>query len=85
GMSPTTSGSTQTLAGNGGSIAISSSSGFYLDGSIHAAGGGSSAAGGSLSISLPTAVFPGDSSFIPAKAFVPSTLVVTQAQQSLLP
>lgn len=85
GMSPTTSGSTQTLAGNGGSIAIGSSSGFYLDGSIHAAGGGSSAAGGSLSISLPTAVFPGDSSFIPAKAFVPSTLVVTQAQQSLLP
>ncbi|MBR1045755.1 filamentous hemagglutinin family protein, partial [Bradyrhizobium viridifuturi] len=85
GMSPNTPGGAQTLPSNGGSIALSSSSGLYLDGSIHAAGGGSGAAGGSLSVSLPTAVFPADGSVIPATAFVPSTLIVTQARQSLLP
>ncbi len=53
GMSPNTPGGAQTLPSNGGSIALSSSSGLYLDGSIHAAGGGSGAAGGSLSVSLP--------------------------------
>lgn len=85
GMSPNASGSAQVLVSNGGSIALSSSSGLYLDGNIHAAAGGAGAAGGSLSISLPSAVFPGDGSFIPVNALVPSTIIVSQARQSLLP
>ncbi|WP_158231291.1 filamentous hemagglutinin family protein [Bradyrhizobium sp. C9] len=85
GMSPNASGSAQTLVSNGGSIALSSSSGLYLDGNIHAAAGGAGAAGGSLSISLLSAVFPADGSFVPANALVPSTIIVTQTQQALLP
>ncbi|WP_298379794.1 filamentous haemagglutinin family protein, partial [uncultured Bradyrhizobium sp.] len=85
GMSPNAAGSAQTLVSNGGSIALSSSSGLYLDGNIHAAAGGAGAAGGSLSISLLSAVFPADGSFVPANALVPSTIIVTQTQQALLP
>ncbi|WP_375787154.1 filamentous hemagglutinin family protein [Bradyrhizobium sp. Pha-3] len=85
GMSPNAAGSAQALVSNGGSIALSSSSGLYLDGNIHAAAGGAGAAGGSLSISLSSAVFPGDGSFVPNNALVPSTIIVTQTQQALLP
>ncbi|HEX7921152.1 MAG TPA: filamentous hemagglutinin family protein [Bradyrhizobium sp.] len=85
GLSPNATGSAQTLVSNGGSIALSSSSGLYLDGNIHAAAGGAGAAGGSLSISLSSAAFPGDGSFVPNNALVPSTIIVTQTQQALLP
>ncbi|MCK9915644.1 filamentous hemagglutinin family protein [Microbacteriaceae bacterium K1510] len=71
-------------ATNGGSIALSSSSGLYLDGDMHAVAGGANASGGSLSISLVTPSFVTQSfpnSVPPANVLVPSTLVVTQAYQ----
>ncbi|WP_076866184.1 filamentous hemagglutinin N-terminal domain-containing protein [Bradyrhizobium mercantei] len=43
-----------TLAGAGGSIAISALSGFYLDGTMTARAGGEGAAGGTLSLALVT-------------------------------
>ncbi len=46
-----------TLATGGGSIRLSSQSGLYLDGDMHAFAGGAGAAGGSLSIALTTPVF----------------------------
>ncbi|WP_461334877.1 filamentous haemagglutinin family protein [Bradyrhizobium embrapense] len=85
GMSPNAVGSAQAVVSNGGSITLSSSSGLYLDGNIHAAAGGAGGAGGSLSISLLSAVFPADGSFVPANALVPSTIIVTQTHQALLP
>ena len=69
-------------ATNGGSISLSSSSGLYLDGDMHAFAGGANASGGNLSISLVTPTFVTQSfpnSAIPANALVPSTMVVTQA------
>ncbi len=57
GMSPALSGNALTVASNGGSIALSSSSGLYLDGNMHAAAGGPGSVGGNLSISLSTAIF----------------------------
>ncbi|GGF06588.1 hypothetical protein GCM10011611_10090 [Aliidongia dinghuensis] len=88
GLDPTLSGSTQTLAGNGGVISLSSLSGLYMDGNLHAAAGGAGAAGGSLSISLLTPAFP-DTSFLhgaPANVIVPSVMTVVQSYPaSVLP
>jgi filamentous hemagglutinin family protein len=73
-----------TWATNGGSISLSSSSGLYLDGDMHAVAGGANASGGSLSVALKTPSFVTQSfpnSAPPAKALVPSTMVVTQAYQ----
>ncbi|MEW6644000.1 MAG: filamentous hemagglutinin family protein [Pseudomonadota bacterium] len=70
-------------ATNGGSITLSSSSGLYLDGDLHAASGGANASGGSLSIALNTPMFRWDSFLagVPANAVVPSTMIVTQQRQ----
>ncbi|MEW6642770.1 MAG: filamentous hemagglutinin family protein [Pseudomonadota bacterium] len=81
-----------TLASNGGSIALSSWSGLYLDGDLHAASGGAGAAGGSLSIALVTPVFP-DTSFprdsswsliLPPNAVLPSVMTVQTERPSPL-
>ena len=45
------------IASNGGSIALASHRGLLLDGSLHAAAGGSTAAGGSLQVALETPVY----------------------------
>ena len=74
-----------TLATNGGSITLSSNSGLYLDGDMHAAAGGANASGGSLSISLITPTFLTNAfpnGVLPAAALTPSTMVVQQAYQS---
>ena len=42
------------VAGDGGSIALSSFRGLFLDGSMHAAAGGAGAAGGTLALNLET-------------------------------
>ncbi len=42
------------VAGDGGSIALSSFRGLFLDGSLHAAAGGAGAAGGTLALNLET-------------------------------
>ncbi len=65
-------------ATNGGSISLSSNSGLYLDGDMHAVAGGTNASGGSLSISLITPYFVPP---LPDNVLVPSTMVVTQAYQ----
>ncbi|MBR1223208.1 filamentous hemagglutinin family protein [Bradyrhizobium sp. U87765 SZCCT0131] len=80
------------LASNGGSISLSSWSGLYLDGDIHAGAGGTGAAGGSLSIALITPVFP-DTSFprdsswsliLPPNAILPSVMTVQTERPSPL-
>ncbi|MGO4685639.1 filamentous haemagglutinin family protein [Hyphomicrobium sp. 2TAF46] len=70
-------------ATNGGAITLSSSSGLYLDGNMHAFAGGANASGGSLSIALNTPIFRADSFPFgaPSNVFVPSKLTVTQAYQ----
>ncbi len=89
GMSPTASGNALPLASNGGSIALSSMSGLYLDGDMHAAAGGPGAAGGSLSISLITPFFDPLTfplRLVPANVQVASVMTVVQDRQpSLLP
>ena len=77
------------LASNGGSIALSSKSGLYLDGNMHAFAGRAGASGGSLSIALITPYFVIQSfpnSKVPDGVLVPSTMIVQQAYQpSTLP
>ncbi|MGA4475693.1 filamentous hemagglutinin family protein [Ectopseudomonas chengduensis] len=51
-----------TVASNGGSISLASNAGLYLDGQMRADAGGSSSAGGSLSVALKTPAFPGQTS-----------------------
>ncbi|MGO4711256.1 filamentous haemagglutinin family protein [Bradyrhizobium sp. 2TAF24] len=70
-------------ATNGGAITLSSSSGLYLDGNMHAFAGGANASGGSLSIALNTPIFRGDSFpyGLPSNIFGPSKLTVTQTYQ----
>lgn len=46
-----------TLAGNGGTIALSSMRGLFLDGDMRAAGAGPGAAGGTLAVALETPVY----------------------------
>ncbi|WP_165420984.1 filamentous haemagglutinin family protein [Bradyrhizobium sp. Leo170] len=84
-----------TLASGGGSITLSSQSGLYLDGDMHAFAGGAGASGGGLSIALTTPIFdprsfPFDlsagSHLVPANAVLPSVMTVVQERQpSLLP
>jgi Filamentous haemagglutinin family outer membrane protein len=76
-----------TIAGNGGSIALDSSSGIYLDGTLRAASGSAGAAGGSLSMTLETPVYLNRiAGFVPTVAQVPSIITITQdAQTSGLP
>ncbi|MCP3018177.1 filamentous haemagglutinin family protein [Cupriavidus basilensis] len=71
---------TITLAGNGGSIALSSMSGLDLGGNLHAAAGGKGAAGGELSVALITPAFPDLLAQIPFSVLVPSVMTVTQAR-----
>jgi filamentous hemagglutinin family protein len=49
-----------TVAGDGGTIVLSSNRGLYLDGSLRAAAGGAGAAGGTLALALDTANYPSD-------------------------
>ncbi|WP_455153258.1 filamentous haemagglutinin family protein [Bradyrhizobium cenepequi] len=78
-----------TLATGGGSITLSSQSGLYLDGNLHAVAGGAGASGGSLSIALTTPIFvsqsfPFDTNtwsyLIPANAVLPSVMTVVQGR-----
>ncbi len=71
-------GQPRAWATNGGSISLSSNSGLYLDGSMHASAGGANASGGSLSVALTTPYFVPP---FPANVLVPSTMVVTQLYQ----
>ena len=46
------------VAGDGGSIVLSSNQGLYVDGSLRAAAGGAGAAGGTLALALDSASYP---------------------------
>ncbi|MBR1207597.1 MULTISPECIES: filamentous hemagglutinin family protein [unclassified Bradyrhizobium] len=73
----------QMVTTNGGSITLSSQSGLYLDGDIHALSGGAGASGGSLSIALTTPNFDVNSfpkGVAPANVVVPSLMTVVQAR-----
>jgi filamentous hemagglutinin family protein len=73
------------LASDGGSIALDSLSGIYLDGTLKAAAGGAGASGGSLSILLETPIYDtvnGLVHAVPVAAQVPSILTVTQDKQA---
>ncbi|WP_420967014.1 filamentous haemagglutinin family protein [Bradyrhizobium sp. B120] len=73
----------QIVTTNGGSITLSSQSGLYLDGDIHAFFGGAGASGGSLSIALTTPNFDVNSfpkGVAPVNVIVPSLMTVVQAR-----
>ncbi|WP_084806609.1 filamentous hemagglutinin N-terminal domain-containing protein [Bradyrhizobium sp. NAS80.1] len=73
----------QTIATNGGSVTLSSQSGLYLDGNLHAVAGGVGASGGSLSIALTTPFFDTLSfpnSVPPTGPIVPSVMTVVQGR-----
>jgi filamentous hemagglutinin family protein len=71
-----------TVAGDGGSIAMSSYSGIYTDGTLLAAAGGPGAAGGTLAVTLET---PGNfANYDPTSpSWVPR--VITISQETLAP
>jgi filamentous hemagglutinin family protein len=70
------------VASTGGSIAINSASGIYIDGTLRAASGGAGAAGGSLSIALETPNYGLPlTGLIPQEAQVPSIMTITQGPQ----
>lgn len=77
-----------TAASNGGSIALSSYSGIFPDGTLLAPGGGPGAAGGSLSLTLETPVYYFSTiSNIPQVSNAlrrTSDIIVTATQQTLL-
>jgi filamentous hemagglutinin family protein len=58
GTSPTAVSQPVTIAGNGGSIALSSYDGIYVDGTLNARAGGAGASGGTLSVILETPAYP---------------------------
>ena len=68
-----------TLAGDGGSIALDSSSGIYNDGTLRAAAGGAGAAGGSLSVTLETPVYFNYLGAVPTAALKQSVITITRA------
>lgn len=64
------------LAGNGGTVALSSFNGIYIDGSIMARAGGAGGAGGTLSILLETQNYPVTK---PGAAYLgPRTILISQ-------
>ena len=68
----------RTLASQGGSIALASSTGIALDGEVRAASGGAGAAGGNLSLTLESAVYtPADIAALKQ----PRVLTITQTRQ----
>jgi hypothetical protein len=78
GTNPTTPSQLVTIAGNGGSIALSSYDGIYVDGKIRANAGGAGASGGTLGVILETPIFP-SSSFVSDSQRVPRTITITQS------
>ncbi|MFJ3047929.1 filamentous hemagglutinin family protein [Herbaspirillum chlorophenolicum] len=64
------------VSSNGGSIALASNNGLYLDGALIARAGGQGAAGGTLSIALETPLY---ASAAAARVMQSRDLVVTQA------
>jgi filamentous hemagglutinin family protein len=73
------------VAGSGGTIALSSYTGIFPDGTLTAAAGGAGAAGGTLSLTLETAIYNSSKTYPAASLLVPSVLTVAQTAQSLLP
>ncbi len=66
-----------SVASNGGAITLSSYSGIYVDGTMMAAAGGPSAAGGALNVTLET---PAYGQYDPtAPSFVPRVITLSQA------
>jgi hypothetical protein len=72
-----------TIAGNGGSIALSSYDGIYVDGTLNARAGGAGASGGTLSVILETPAYPLFAGSIlmtvPDDLRVPRTITITQS------
>ena len=77
------SGGPQTIATNGGSIAMNSFVGLYLDGGMHAAAGGPGAAGGSLNVTLETPIYSQQVP-IPIPDVMPTVMNVVQARPTPL-
>ena len=72
-------------AGNGGTIALSSYNGIYLDGTLRAAAGGTSAAGGTLSVTMETPIFNTTFSVPAASELVPRVMTISAQPEHLLP
>jgi filamentous hemagglutinin family protein len=72
---------TVTLAGDGGSIALNSYAGMYIDGDLRAAAGGAGAAGGSLTLNMDNRVYNPGSETIIAPIQVLHSITLVQDQQ----
>jgi filamentous hemagglutinin family protein len=80
-------GGPRQVAGNGGSIEVSSSEGMYLDGALLAPAGGPSAAGGTLTVALATPLYELQGAkavpiSIPNVLRVPMDIVISQDTQA---
>jgi filamentous hemagglutinin family protein len=74
------------LAGNGGSITMTSYDGIYADGTLRAAAGGAAAAGGTLSVTLETPLYGFGQGTPDDVLLVPRVITIAQsAQPSQLP
>ncbi len=73
------------VGGNGGTIALSSYSGIFTDGTMRAAGGSASAAGGTLALTLETPTFSSLLAAPPSSVLVPRVMTISQTGGSLLP
>ena len=76
-------GGPRQVAGNGGSIEVSSSEGMYLDGALLAPAGGPGAAGGTLTVALATPLYEltgprGIPITVPDVLRVPLDIVISQ-------
>jgi hypothetical protein len=79
GLLGTRAGVPTTIAGNGGSITMTSYDGIYVDGTMAARAGGPGAAGGTLSVTLETPDYSGHSGPVPAAALlVPRVITISQ-------
>ncbi len=79
GLLGTRAGVPTIIAGNGGSITMTSYDGIYVDGTMAARAGGPGAAGGTLSVTLETPDYSGHSGPVPAAALlVPRVITISQ-------
>lgn len=86
GMPATGLGGARLVASDGGTISLSSYTGIFPDGTLRAAAGGSSAAGGTLSLTLETPQYYYTSSTpLTASVLYPATITVAETAQSVLP
>lgn len=84
GLNPGLPSRSTQVSSNGGQISLSSTSGLYMDGTLHAAAGGQGAAGGTLSLALESPVYNPNDAFrtkVELPDSVKAARIITISQQ----